>query len=202
MFYNVQDLPQSLQNALKRRSYSKKDIEVKTSETFNTRGYGVSEGRYGFCDLVNLDNGDVLSNNGSWGGPNMFTTTLVDNHHESKELMLNCAVINGSSGGGHSSINGKTLAIITLHPKNMNPKLLSHVITDKLDERVMKALLGIKSLTSAGRKEYYYRNKLGQYNAQNPLVLQLYQEGYVKINRAGSITITTKGKNIVGNRYA
>lgn len=202
MYININDLPSTIQNALRRRGYNRKDIEIKTKETFYTSGYGVSDGRYGFCDLVNIDNGDIKSFNGSWGGSNMFVQTVVDDNRKSMELPINCVVINGSKGGGHSSINGQTLAQLTMHPKNMNPKLLTNVLDTKLDEKVFNALLGIKSLTSKGRKEYYPRKGLGQYNAQNPLILDLYKNGLVKISSAGSISITTKGKNVVGNRYA
>lgn len=64
-----------------------------------------------------------------------------------------------------------------------------------VSKRALDALNTIAGIKSSYRAEEFRRAHLGTYGADNPYVKELKKAGYVKINKAGAISVTTAGRN-------
>lgn len=185
MHIELENLPRSLQSALAAHGYRKKDIEVEGSETFCVQDAG-GQGRRGFCTVVNIDTGVRETTHGSWGGANMFNPqNAVDLDDSYKPIPDGFAVIKGSSGN-------YLTARILVNPSNLT-KLIPDSNEDELSELEKKALRVFR-LRGGYRKDEASREGL-VYSAKNPLFAGLIASGHIKANKAGAMSITTKGKN-------
>jgi hypothetical protein len=110
MFVETKELVPALRAALESVRYGAKDIRLEAAERIDSYSEG-NAGTRGFVIAVNLDTGERKSMIGSWGGGNMFTSTLVDAGSEMAELPANGAVIKGTMG------YPRTYATIYAHPK-------------------------------------------------------------------------------------
>lgn len=178
----VSELPNSIQSALKEVGYNKSDISISAKESISLMDSG-SDGCRAFYVIIDLSgNNPPKMEYGSWGGANPFTVNRVDLDSNYYAIPNNIAIIQGSEGG-----NRPVMARITLSPSNMLPALKA---APSLSEEQRKALAAHRGLTSAGRKEFFSRNK-----DLAKLIPELIAKGYLKQNKAGAISITTEGLN-------
>jgi hypothetical protein len=175
MYSKVSDLPDIIQRELLKFSYNKKDIEILVRETESLSVAG-GDGVRGFAIIVDLFNQTTESFIGSWGGSNMFTSSVVDDNDKLYIIPDNFAVIKGVKGS-------MSYATITISSANVIKGLTGNTLSDT--EKKLLSL--VKSYTSQARKPY-----LDKYPK---LVDKLVNEGYLNRNKAGSISITTSGKN-------
>lgn len=183
MYTKLTDLPHTIQSALSKLGYHKKDISFEVVETVSPQVSGGSGSR-GFCVILDIVSGQSWAKVGSWGGSNFFNPdNAVDLDSTSYKIPNNVAVIKGSQG------NDRVFATLYLAPGNVIKALPASV---ELDERLRWILYGFKGLTSAGRKyEYETNNDKPSANDLKTLV----DMGLLKQNKAGSCQITTEGKN-------
>jgi hypothetical protein len=101
-----------------------------------------------------------------------------------------CLVVGGIFCGKPASI------IIYLREENRT-KLLSHSDGTELTTEQKKAL-NLICTTKGGqyRKDEFIRAGLEEYGATNPHILFLRDNGLLKINKAGSISVTIDGRNV------
>ena len=138
-------------------------------------------GRRAFTLAVNLRTGQVSQvAMGSWGGPNQFVQRPVDDLDSKIKIPPDNAVIKGSEG------HGPTWAMIYVHPETLTPLLPGD---GDLSERE-KDILGMMRYKSFYKKELFQRNRVTKEE-----VKKLADGGYIKVNKAGSTSLTTKGKN-------
>lgn len=189
-YIKVTELPPSLQRALVSAGYNRKDIEVKVTEEFEPRPPS-ADGRRGFVAMCLLDDSNEFKLTwGSFGGANMFTTT-VDDVKGAVEIPQNVAYITGMSNAG-SGYPG--FATVFVGPKNMNPTLLPSA--PSVTEREGKLLAIYKTLKSSYRKEYLDRAKTTPEEIDS-----LVARGFLSRNKAGAISITTEGRNAAAKDY-
>ena len=179
------NLPETIQSALSSVGYRSQDIIVNASETYSPQSAS-GDGRRGFCVCLDIISGKRESRIGSWGGANMFNpSNQVAGDSNRYPIPTNGAVIKGSTG------YGGTFAILTVAP-NMLQKFLP--ITDDSITDADKAWLYIlKTIKSSYRKSEANRASI-PWPATDRLE-HLKGKGLIKINKAGSIQLTTDGKN-------
>ena len=184
-YYAVKELPPVLQQALKKVSYGRRDIEVKTNPTYTVSGAG-GDGERSFAMAVNLETGQTNIEYGSWGGSNPWAlNNQVDRDNTPRPIPINGAVIKGTEGGG------PTWAYIILNPANM--AALIEAPKESLNQQEKAALTAI-SYKPGYRADEFSRNRLGPYSLKNPLVQALLAKGLIQATGAG-IRITTEGRN-------
>lgn len=197
----VRDLPRSLQAALREVEYGKKDIEVKAREHFDPSAAG-GGGRRGFVAACKMDDSGTYEIEwGSWGGENPFTKT-VEGFQGEVPIPPEVAFIRGSIGGGIP-----TMASVYVSPRAMNPALLT--AGPEVTPKEAKILAIFKGLKSSYRPEYLDRleekeNELASSRerkaAIDSAVESLVERGFLSRNKAGSISITTEGRNAADPR--
>jgi len=195
MYIEINQLPQCIQNVIGQIRYFRKDIEVKTNNTFAI-GYSAGSGCQAFTYIVNIKTGKTIDCQvGSWGGANIFNKdNKVDRDFSPKDLPVDVAIIKGSRGGSCS-----VYATITIHPDTDFPV---GCLIEGLSEKEQKAINIIVGIKGGYRQEYFSRNGLGKYGADNPIINSLSEMGLVKINKRGAIQTTTQGRNArKGNCY-
>jgi hypothetical protein len=189
IYSKVSDLPDSLQSALKSIGYGRNDIQLEAKERVNPQVAG-GDGRRGFCLIINLETGEKKEMVGSWGGSNMFNqSNAVDLDSIDYAIPLNVGVIKGTQGN-------KTYATITLHPNNIVGLLKGETVGLSMRDRWI--LYTYKSLTSAGRKNEYDRNRD---KPSEEDLNRLAGLGYLKRSKNGATQITTEGKNALMLEY-
>lgn len=186
MHVALNELPETIQRTLNSFGYHRQDIQVRPSETYSPRANSGS-GRRGFCACINVETGAVESKVGSYGGANMFNQgNQIDLDPNSYPIPQNCVVVSGSTGGGRG-----TYASMLVHP-DMLPALLPETDNELTDnDRVFLYIM--RTFKSAYRKESAAQSGVVWPNAERLEFLQ--SKGLIKVNKAGSIRITTDGKN-------
>jgi len=187
MYIAVKSLPSVLQLVLKNCGYAKKDIEVYIKES-ESIFFGGGDGYKGFAVLVNMSTGETKRFDGSWGGSNMFSpNNVVDTLDKNHVIPENGAIIRGFTGGS----SGITHCTITIQPKNVVAGLLA----DKPELTEVEAkILGIMSAYKpAYRKPYLAGNE--------SVIESLIARGFIVRNKAGSLSLSTQGKNAAPKRY-
>lgn len=180
-YVDVKNLPLSIQRALDRISYKRPNIGVQERETYSHRDCG-GRGQQAFSFTVDIKSGAVSTiHYGSWGGPNMFNSTnVVDTDETTHQLNPGTAHISGSKGG-------YMYASISFNPEdNMMPK-----DTLVLTDRLAKVLEIYARYNSRGRKDVFGR--IGMPSKEEISTLE--ELGCIKTNRAGAVTVTSKGRN-------
>ena len=181
MYILTNQLPESIQTALKLVSYKKKDIQVLVKEQESLICSG-GDGIRGFSILVNLSTNENQIMRGSWGGANPFNpTNQVDLNDKLYTIPENGAVIKGHEGTG-------IYAVVILSPKNIVSNLLTE---DSSLSKEEKTVLGYFKYTSSYRKSLLEDKK--------ELVNKLIDAGYILKNKAGAMSLTLKGKNVAEN---
>lgn len=196
----VRDLPRSLQAALREVEYGKKDIEVKARETFDPSAAG-GGGRRGFVAACKMDDSGTYEIEwGSWGGENPFTRT-VEGYQGEIPIPPEVAFIRGSIGGGIP-----TMASVYVSPHAMNPALLT--AGPEVTPKEAKILAIFKQLKSSYRPEYLDRlqekegieSSRARQATTDREVDSLIERGFLSRNKAGSVSITTEGRNAADPR--
>jgi hypothetical protein len=187
-FVTVKSLPPAVQAALASVSYGRKDIQVQASESVVLAG-SAGNGFRAFVVLVNLSTAQHTTHMGSWGGSNMFDRdNPVDNDSRSYPLPANGIAITGRMGGSQPTY-------ATLHvPASMVARILpSAKVALSTVER--DALYCHKAI----RGGIYRRNELQSRKVPPAVIDDLVTRGLLSRNRAGSVSITTEGKNALGD---
>ena len=184
MYISLDQLPGIVRSTLQSFGYRRPDVEVVAASTYSPR-VSSGKGRRGFCACVNVETRSVESKVGSYGGSNMFNPrNQVDLDPNSYPIPLNCAVITGSSGD-------KVFAKVAVHPE-MLPSLLPGP-DNSLSDNDRAFLYILRTRKSAYRKESADQSGVQWPDTSHLDFLQ--SKGLVKVNKVGSIRITTEGKN-------
>ena len=119
---------------------------------------------------------------GSWGGFTRFVET-VDG--KCVTIAEGFAVINGEDGYKH-------FARLHVRPENIAGMLPE---PEEHPSEVLAVLCIVGGFKSFARADIMREYKLGAYSVDNPLIQECIKRGLLKANKAGSIRITTEGKN-------
>jgi hypothetical protein len=185
MYYQVKDLPDTLQSNLKALGYHKKDLQIKTSDTF-TPDTAYGDGYRAMSVAINLSSGESKTTVGDYGGG--FGSKAQD------QAALNNSKVTIPEGIVFLSIQSGPHMFVTAyaHPSTFALLLPKSEITLPLEEECV--LFSHRAYKSSYRSEYY--NQKGISNVAE-IVQKLASKGFLKINKAGSSQITTEGKNMV-----
>lgn len=83
-----------------------------------------------------------------------------------------------------------------IHLRDENLAKLLPAPSAEISEKAKSALNIIRSMRGGYRADEFSRAGLGAYGQTNPLVVELQSAGFVTINKAGAIAITTAGRNV------
>jgi hypothetical protein len=192
MYIKVSQLPNIIQEALRNKSYFRKDISVKTATRVSPHVSG-NKGVRGYvvvCDLT--INQIVINTLGSWGGASMFNpTNQVDLNTNYYDLSPEKVVIKGTVGWHN-------YACLTVHPDAM-PRLLPDkpIELTQWEQAAIDIICGIKG--GQYRREEFSRRGLGAYDYTRTEIRALKDKGLITISKNGAITITTAGRNARGD---
>lgn len=186
----VKELPAPVLTALKAVGYNRADIEVRAEESVVLGTYGAGAGRQAFAVLVNLDTGEHVARRGSYGGINMFDReNPVDNDQSAYPLPPNGVAITGSRGGTYP-------VTATLHiPTSMVSRILTAGPREELPTAELHALYAHGCLKGGE----YRREHLRRHQVPASVVDDLVARDLLKRNKAGATTITTAGRNALGD---
>lgn len=188
MYIAIRELPRPIQDALASVGYGRQDVDVQIAEEVSP-GSGGQDGQRTFFSVINLETGTHRTSYGSWGGSNMFVTTQADEDRGSYPLPVNAAVVKGSSGGVG------TFATVYIGPANA-ARLLPAADTS-LSEQEKLILGGYKCLKSGP----YRQDHLRKCKATPAIIVSLVERGYLTMNKAGAVGITTSGRNAAAKVY-
>jgi hypothetical protein len=184
----VKELPDGIRKVLRSMKFRKRDIEVIPSNSYYAGAGG--EGNRAMSVTVNLKSGRITDKQmGSWGGSNMFEDRSIDRGGD-KPVPNGSVVIAGSSGG-----HGTFLSIY-VRPSDLEdlmPEGDDEVDLTKDEAKALK-IMGYKS---SYRADQFWKDRLGEYDVENPLIESLINKGLVKVQRNG-MRLTTKGQNVRG----
>jgi hypothetical protein len=184
MYVEVKTLVPAVQAALKSVRYGGRDIQVITADSVSPSVAGGS-GQRGFVTIINLTTGKSESMRGSWGGANMFNpNNTVDLDTGTYVIPTDGVVIKGTTGYPRTFATLYTTAMGKLLPAGTGD-------VETLNKEELNALYchhGIKG-------GQYRREELSRRGVSQSAVDSLVDRGYLKRNRAGAVSITTKGKN-------
>ncbi len=197
-YFETSKLPAPLAHALKALGYHKRDVRVEadTVATLEHSSYG--QGCRGYTMIVNLETGEHRTAYGDWGGSNFCHANPMDSGNETPINLVpgKVAVIQGQDG------YMKTATII-VHPETLAPMLPP---SDELDARAQRLLNVYCSYKPSYRRPELCDGYRGL-DAQSPLSKpftaaeitevedRLVSSGHLSRNKAGSVSVTTKGKN-------
>jgi hypothetical protein len=185
----VANCPQGIKNVLDEVGYHRKDIKVESSSTYSPQAQS-GEGKKAFTAAVDLASGNYKITWGSWGGGNPFEPKQVDLDTSVYPIPYNAAIVQGSIGG-----TSPVYAYVKVHPDNFQKLLPSGQEDMDYSEQEKKALKIIKTYKAGSRKEGFYREELGPYSTENPIVQKFIKNGLIKVTGTG-IQITLDGKNL------
>ncbi len=184
VYVETKSLPETIARALASVGYARPIVGVYVSEQASASSPS-GTGMRGFTVLVNIDTGERTTHVGDWGGSNPFHASPVDGDTSSRPLPPNGCVINGHEGGGKPAY-----ASLTIHPSRA-AKLLP-VATSELTDRQKRLMAVFARFNSRGRAEWFER-----YGKASESELEALEAlGYIKRNKAGSVTCTAAGKNV------
>lgn len=193
-YVEVVNLPEPIRNALKALDFRGNDLPVFTHTTVELGG-SASDGEKAFTTLVNLTTGQHVTTWGSWGGPNAFDrTNPVDNDRNAYTLPGDGVVLTGTG-------NGSKARYAFLHiPASMTARVLPPSEGESLPDDVQWVLNVFVSNNSGGRKYEFERKRISA-AALAAATETLAAGGYIKVNKAGAVSVTTKGRNARTSPY-
>lgn len=183
MHVETKTLSKPILDALASVRYGARDIEVVASSTVSLNSEAAWKGARGFVIAINLETGERINRQGSWGGSNMFVRNAVDETDEIYTLPTFGVVITGQTG------HPRTLARVHVHPEQLS-RFLPAVAEETTDEeqQALYCYTGIKG-------GEYRREELRRRKVKQSTIDDLVERGYLSRNKAGSVQVTTKGKN-------
>ena len=185
-YIQTKELPYEITSVLSRLGYNKKDIDVEAHEKVSPASSS-SDGCRSFMAIINLSTGEYTEKWGSYGGANIFNRdNQVDNDTSSYTIPENFCVIKGSSGG-----NRPVLARLIVR-SDMIAKFLPQKA--ELNPRLQYILDVYATYNSSGREREF--NDYGHIPPSKEELNELVRLGLIKINKAGSVSVTTEGKNM------
>jgi hypothetical protein len=153
----------------------KRDIELEAKTQVSPQVLSTSEGSQGFLILINLQNNDVKTILGSFGGSNMFNmNNSVDLDKSMYSIPENGVVIKGSRYGG------PTYAYLLINPNNMANFLPEFSELTPLEAKILHFI--------------QYKAKRG-FKFKEEIIQPLIEKGYVTRSPKGLVRITIDGKN-------
>lgn len=194
-YIETKTLPPVLKNALESVGYHRADVQVEAQDVTDLSNHAYGKGFRAFTCVVDLANGKHSTAYGSWGGDNMFSRNPMDKGEQPGSKMVQLpgmtAVIKGQEGGGRP-----VSARIIVHPETLAPMLPAPKEELTADEqKVLDVFCGYKP---AARREELARPYKGEPIAGaklDAIVDALVSRGYFSRNKAGAVSVTTKGKN-------
>lgn len=192
VYCDVKTLPETIQSALRDAGVHRPVIRIEPRETDCMRTGAYGDGYQAFTVLVDIDTGRTSERfEGSWGGGNAYTfgpTTqaAVDHDETQRPLPPNACVIHGQRGGGKPPS-----ATLVVHPSRV-AKLLPVANDGELSPRLKTLLAVYRCYNSRGRSEWFERHGTGTPEE----IADLAKRGLIKVNKAGSVTITADGRNV------
>lgn len=185
-YIQTKELPYEITSVLSRLGYNRKDIDVTFQEKVSPASSS-SDGCRSFMAIINLSTGEYTEKWGSFGGANIFNRdNQVDNDTSSYTIPENFCVIKGSSGG-----NRPVSAYLIIRP-DMSAKFLPS--KEELNPRLQYILDVFATYNSSGREREF--NDYGHIPPSKEELNCLVSRGLIKINKAGSVSVTTEGKNM------
>jgi hypothetical protein len=182
----VKELPDSIRKALRDVGYRSRDIGVVPQETVSLNPYA-GDGERGFAILVNLSTGASKTVHGDWGGSSPVVGPSIDRDHGMHPLPRDGVAIVGSAGGRG------TYATIYVHPDSVVPLLPGDVEMSEREAGILRSM----GMTSSYRKELFADMKI-----QQDEIDALVKRGWISMNKAGALSLTTAGKNAAQSAYA
>lgn len=187
MYVSVKDLPAPVVAALQSVGYGKADIQVSVSTDVELSSSS-GDGSRAFVTLVNLTSGQHVTHWGSWGGANMFDrTNPVDNDDRRYALPPNGLAIKGIRS------SHPTYAVIHI-PASMTDRMLP-TAGPSLTAEERDALYCHKAVKGGT----YRRDELQRRRVGAATVDAMVERGYLARNKAGATSITTDGRNALGD---
>lgn len=197
--YPTDSLPLACQAALRRAGYKRDAIAVGVARPGERVTGGPSgDGRRSFAVVFDCATGAVYQTlRGSFGGSNPWQTAserACDDDRAAKPLTdygATAGLIRGSDGYGgvYAQIALPLSAFETLAPPPGSKVQLN-------SEDEARALRVVATIRGGARKDEWHRERLpGEYSGTHPLIRALAERDLVKVNRAGSVTVTTAGRN-------
>lgn len=187
-YVKVKDLPTAVQAALTSVGYGRVDIEVRASATVVLSSSGGSGSR-GFTTLVNLTTGQHQTSWGSWGGQNMFDrSNAVDNDRNEYPLPADGLAITGTQSGG------QPIYAVVHVPASMVDRMLPAAAAEFTTEE--KDALYAHACVKGGQ---YRRDHLVRKGVRPETVTDLVTRGLLSRNKAGATSVTTDGRNALGD---
>jgi hypothetical protein len=166
--------------------FARVDIMVHASATVRLSSSS-GDGYKAYVMLVNLDNNTFTTTWGSWGGANMFNpNNAVDLDTNAYALPGNGVAITGHIGG-----TGPVSAILHI-PASMTARILPPK-ADPLPQVELVALYCF-TMTGGSRKEELSRRRVLPSTVDG-----LVARGLLKRNKAGACSMTTDGRNALGD---
>ena len=218
MHIKVKDLPSTLQAALKSCGYARADIGVEAKDNYTMQCRTSGAGRRGFTMAVDLATGKSETVTGSWGGANMFNPgNSVDLDDTRRPLPPNFAVVHGSEGDG-------VRAYVEVNPQTLIPLLPATAELSKVETALLDVYCGLSTagrkrqveqwIGDAGHAAERTAKEHGKRSWNDPVVRKadadarcacndliqstieaLVHRKFLAKNKAGSISVTTEGKN-------
>jgi hypothetical protein len=189
MHIETKTLPDMLKQALRNLDYGATDIEVRQVNSISLGDMGSGDGRKSFTVLINLETGEMKRYNGSWGGINMFNLdNPVDTDTKVYPMVPGMLVIKGSIG------YPRTFATIYTHRDSSILPVTSGVELTKVQKDTLYCFKCIKG--GEYRREEMFRRRVTKSDIQWAI-----DQGYVKVNKAGAMSITTEGKNALPTNW-
>lgn len=182
----VKELPDAIRKALKEVGYRSRDIGVVPQATVSLNPYA-GDGERGFAVLVNLSTGASKLVRGDWGGSSPVGGPSIDQDRGDHPLPRDGVAIVGSSGGRG------TYATIYVHPDSVVPLLPGDVEMSEREASILRSM----GYTSSYRKELFADMKV-----QQSEVDALVKRGWIAMNKAGALSLTTAGKNAAQSAHA
>ena len=188
---SVSELPSTLKNAVRQILGQNATIEIVPTTAVNTMSGPCFEGNRQVAIGINIETGKTQVTKGSYSGNPYCGGQQKSGIDDAGTIPLNqnTALVYGETGG-----RGKFVKLY-VHPTLIDSMALPEAPTLTEDQLCM--LYCVKRFKPAGRRDSVERNSLGVYNKDNSIILELVAAKLAKINKAGSISLTPKGKSLV-----
>lgn len=186
-YISTATLPSHIQSILKEIDYRGKDINLEAKVDISVLGCA-NDGCRAFYATFSLSEGKHKVVYGSYGGANMFERHQPDHDDSMHTIPEGFGCLKGQTGHKGS------FATLYVNPANV-ARMLPEI--PEITDREKYLLACFRGLTSNGRAREWTDNP-----HKKPTEVELTalsSKGWLKISKNGATSITTEGKNAVGN---